>query len=186
MGIVIHSLEECVKYLDNSEVISYPTEAVFGLGCNPNSKKAVMRLLSLKRRSVQKGLILIAADYNQLTPWVADEQLSPAQKTLMFSKWPGPMTWILPARSTTPYWLTGNFSTLAVRVSNHPAVIDLCVAYGRPLVSTSANIANFPPCRHVSEVLDHFGNDVPVFAGETGGRKKPSPICNILTGEYVR
>ncbi|VFP84594.1 Threonylcarbamoyl-AMP synthase [Candidatus Erwinia haradaeae] len=186
MGPVIYSLEECVRYLNQSMVISYPTEAIFGLGCDPNSKVAVTHLLSLKKRSIQKGLILIAANYDQLIPWVADEKLSYDQKSLMFSKWPGPVTWILPARSTTPYWLTGRFSTLAVRVSNHPSVINLCMAYGAPLVSTSANISSFPPCRHASEVLSHFGNDFPVCAGETGGLQRPSEIRNILTGECIR
>ncbi|VFP80343.1 Sua5/YciO/YrdC/YwlC family protein [Candidatus Erwinia haradaeae] len=186
MDPLIYSLETCVQYLSQEMIISYPTEAVFGLGCDPYSKKAIINLLSLKKRSIEKGFILIAANYNQLAPLVDDEKLSFSQKDLMFSSWPGPVTWILPARENTPYWLTGRFSTLAVRVSNHASVINLCIAWGKPLVSTSANFANLPPCRHESEVLVNFGNDFPVFSGKTGGRKKPSDIRNIFTGEYIR
>lgn len=145
-----------------------------------------MQLLALKRRPVDKGLILIAADYQQLLPYIADEQLSSEQKERMFSRWPGPVTWVLPARQETPHWLTGRFSSLAVRVSNHPDVVKLCQAFGKPLVSTSANLSGLPPCRNVAEVLAQFGEGFPVLQGETGGRQNPSEIRDVLTGELIR
>ncbi|MTD29232.1 L-threonylcarbamoyladenylate synthase type 1 TsaC [Erwinia sorbitola] len=180
------SLTQCINQLRQSAVIAYPTEAVFGLGCDPDSEAAVMALLALKHRPVEKGLILIAADYQQLLPYIADEQLSAEQKERMFSRWPGPVTWVLPARATTPGWLTGKFSSLAVRVSDHPDVATLCHAFGKPLVSTSANLTGLPPCRHVAEVLAQFGDEFPVFCGETGGRQNPSEIRDVLTGELIR
>lgn len=183
---VVDSLAQCVEQLSQAKVIAYPTEAVFGLGCDPDSENAVTRLLALKQRPVEKGLILIAADYQQLMPYIADEQLSAEQKARMFSRWPGPVTWVLPARTTTPIWLTGRFSTLAVRVSDHPDVIALCHTFGKPLVSTSANLTGQPPCRHLAEVLAQFGPDFPVLKGETGGRLNPSEIRDVLTGELIR
>jgi len=145
-----------------------------------------MALLSLKRRPVEKGLILIAADYQQLVPYIADERLSAEQKTRMFSRWPGPVTWVVPARADTPRWLTGRFSSLAVRVSDHPDVAALCQGFSKPLVSTSANLSGLPPCRNVAEVLEQFGKDFPVLQGETGGRLNPSEIRDALTGELIR
>jgi len=145
-----------------------------------------MQLLALKRRPVDKGLILIAADYPQLLPYIADEQLSAEQKERMFSRWPGPVTWVLPARQETPRWLTGRFSSLAVRVSDHPEVVKLCQAFGKPLVSTSANLSGLPPCRNVAEVLAQFGEGFPVLHAETGGRQNPSEIRDVLTGELIR
>lgn len=180
------SLELCLKQLQQSAVIAYPTEAVFGLGCDPDSEIAVMALLSLKRRPVDKGLILIAADYQQLVPYIADEQLTEEQKERMFSRWPGPVTWVLPARTDTPDWLTGRFSSLAVRVTDHPDVVQLCGKFGKPLVSTSANLSGLSPCRNVDEVLTQFGADFPVLRGETGGRLNPSEIRDVLTGELIR
>jgi len=180
------SLELCVRQLQLSTVIAYPTEAVFGLGCDPDSESAVMALLALKRRPVEKGLILIAADFQQLVPYIADEQLSAEQKERMFSRWPGPVTWVLPARAETPRWLTGRFSSLAVRVSDHPDVVQLCSQFGKPLVSTSANLSGLPPCRNADEVLAQFGADFPVLRGETGGRQNPSEIRDVLTGELIR
>lgn len=160
------SFELCIRELQQSAVIAYPTEAVFGLGCDPDSETAVLALLALKRRPVEKGLILIAADYQQLIPYIADEQLTAEQKKRMFSRWPGPVTWVLPARAETPGWLTGRFSSLAVRVSDHPDVVQLCHRFGKPLVSTSANLSGLPPCRNVDEVQAQFGADFPVLLGK--------------------
>jgi len=186
MKSVDESLTHCVNVLRQSAVIAYPTEAVFGLGCDPDSEAAVMKLLTLKHRPIEKGLILIAADYQQLIPYIADEQLSAEQKERMFSLWPGPVTWVLPARASTPGWLTGQFSSLAVRVSDHPGVVALCKTFGKPLVSTSANLTSLPPCRNFAEVLAQFGEEFPVFLGETSGRQNPSEIRDVLTGELIR
>jgi L-threonylcarbamoyladenylate synthase len=180
------SLAYCVEQLQQQSVIAYPTEAVFGLGCDPDSESAVMALLALKQRPVEKGLILIAADYAQLEPYVADRKLSITQRERMFSHWPGPVTFVVPVPPQTPRWLTGRFDSLAIRVSDHPDVQALCRAFGKPLVSTSANLSGEPPCRSVKDVLAQFGADFPVLHGETGGRLNPSEIRDVITGEQIR
>ncbi|WP_312241869.1 L-threonylcarbamoyladenylate synthase type 1 TsaC [Pantoea sp.] len=180
------SLAYCVEQLQQQQVIAYPTEAVFGLGCDPDSENAVLALLALKQRPVEKGLILIAADYAQLEPYVADRELSVIQRERMFSCWPGPVTFVVPVPPQTPRWLTGRFDTLAIRVSNHPDVQALCRAFGKPLVSTSANLTGEPPCRSVQNVLEQFGADFPVLHGETGGRLNPSEIRDVITGGLIR
>lgn len=131
------AVAHAVAVLKNEHVIAYPTEAVFGVGCDPDSETAVMRLLELKQRPVEKGLILIAASFEQLKPYIDDSRLSDSQREAIFSCWPGPVTFVFPARPETPRWLTGRFDSLAVRVTNHPLVIELCEAYGKPLVSTT-------------------------------------------------
>jgi L-threonylcarbamoyladenylate synthase len=73
-----------------------------------------------------------------------------------------------------------------VRVTDHPLVIALCEAYGKPLVSTSANLTGLPPCRTDDEVRQQFGADFPVVEGKTGGRQNPSEIRDALTGELFR
>lgn len=178
------SLSRCVKALQQEAVIAYPTEAVFGLGCDPDSENAVNALLSIKQRPVEKGLILIAASYQQLLPYICDEVLSEEQRERMFSHWPGPVTFVVPSHA--PHWLRGRFDTLAIRVSDHPDVQKLCQAFGKPLVSTSANLSGQEPCRNVEEVTLQFGTDFPVFQGITGGRTNPSEIRNVITGELIR
>lgn len=172
--------------LRQQAVIAYPTEAVFGLGCDPDSESAVMALLALKQRPVEKGLILIAADYNQLTQYISNRELTVEQRERMFAHWPGPVTFVVPAPTHTPRWLTGRFDSLAIRVSDHPDVQALCREFGKPLVSTSANLSGEEPCRTVAEVRAQFGADFPVMAGVTGGRQNPSEIRDVLTGNLIR
>ena len=179
------TVAQAVAVLNNEHVIAYPTEAVFGVGCDPDSETAVMRLLALKQRPVEKGLILIAASFDQLKPYIDDSRLSDAQRAVIFASWPGPVTFVFPARPDTPRWLTGRFDSLAVRVTDHPLVIELCEAYGKPLVSTSANLTG-QPCRTTAEVRAQFGDSFPVVDGATGGRQNPSEIRDALTGEQFR
>ena len=180
------SIAQAVDVLKNEEVIAYPTEAVFGVGCDPDSETAVTRLLELKQRPVEKGLILIAANFEQLKPYIDDSMLTEQQRNTIFAAWPGPVTFVFPARPTTPSWLTGRFDSLAVRVTDHPLVVELCETFGKPLVSTSANLTGLPPCRTSQEVLAQFGDGFPVVVGETGGRLNPSEIRDALTGERFR
>ena len=175
-------IADAIEVLNKENVIAYPTEAVFGVGCDPDSEVAVNRLLALKQRPMDKGLILIAASFEQLKPYIDDSMLTDA----VFARWPGPVTFVFPAPATTPRWLTGRFDSLAVRVTDHPLVVALCQAYGKPLVSTSANLSGLPPCRTVEEVRTQFGTDFPVVSGETGGRLNPSEIRDALTGELFR
>ncbi|MFB6434976.1 MAG: L-threonylcarbamoyladenylate synthase type 1 TsaC [Candidatus Malihini olakiniferum] len=184
--VVNEQLVSIIQDLASQNIIAYPTEAVFGLGCDPDSEAAVMQLLILKQRPVEKGLILIAADYQQLTPYIDDSHLSPEQKKKMFASWPGPVTWVIPARPSTPNWLTRRFSSLAVRVTAHPLVRELCHGFGKPIVSTSANLSGLAPCRTVKNVLSQFGAAFPVLLGETSGWQNPSEIRDVLTGSLIR
>lgn len=178
------SFSSCLTALTQGEVIAYPTEAVFGLGCDPDDEHAVHQLLTLKQRPIEKGLILIAANYQQLLPYIRDDLLSDEQRERMFSHWPGPVTFVVPA--VTVPWLTGKFTSIAIRVTDHPQVQRLCTAFGKPIVSTSANLSGEPPARNWQEVKRQFGQDFPVFISETGGRINPSTIRDVITGELVR
>ena len=175
-----------IEALQNNKVIAYPTEAVFGVGCDPDSEQAVMSLLALKQRPIEKGLILIADNYEQLKPYINDSALTQTQRERMFASWPGPVTWVIPAKASTPKWLTGQFSSLAVRVTDHSLVKELCLTYGKPLVSTSANLSGLPPCRTVEEVESQFQNSILILNGVVSGRKNPSEIRDALTGELYR
>lgn len=175
-----------LQALNQQQVIAYPTEAVFGLGCDPDSEQAVEALLTLKRRPREKGLILIADNYQQLLPYIDDSQLGEQRLKEILACWPGPVTWVMPAKASTPDWLTGRFNSLAVRVSDHPLVKELCQQFGKPLVSTSANLTTLPPCRTGEEVKQQFGDDFPVLHGAVGGRENPSEIKDALTGQLIR
>lgn len=180
------SLSQSTIRLKNGEVIAYPTEAVFGLGCDPDCQSAVLKLLQLKQRSIDKGLILIASNFQQLTPYINLNAITAEQKQLALNSWPGPITWIFPKNLSTPYFLTGQFDSIAVRVTAHPLVRELCEQFGKPLVSTSANLSGYQACKTAAEVAKQFGEDFPILQGETGNRSQPSEIRAILTGHIIR
>jgi L-threonylcarbamoyladenylate synthase len=181
------SPDDAVRAIRAGGVIAYPTEAVWGLGCDPFNEAAVMRLLAIKRREVAKGLILISGERAQLDG-LLDWGALPAERLASIEAgWPGPNTWIVPATARVPRWITGTHNGVAVRVSAHPVVAALCGKLGGPLVSTSANRAGAPPAFHRAELdpellalLDG------VTQGETGGLAAPTAIRDALTGAVLR
>ena len=168
------------------EVFAYPTEAVFGLGCDPDNKEAVYRLLALKDRPVEKGLILIAKTYSQLLKYVDDSAIPLDKRTEIFSSWPGPVTWLLPKSTTCPEWITGGSDLVAVRVTDHEVVQDLCSRLCKPLVSTSCNVSGMEPARTSEQVLDQFADEVVLVGGKVGGQQNPSVIKHGITGQILR
>lgn len=182
------SLLSTLEQLKAGKVVAYPTEAVFGLGCDPECEEAVLTLLKLKHRAIEKGLILIASDYSMLTPYIDETHLTSEQKARALSSWSqgDVVTWIFPKNINTPYFLTGRFDTIAIRVTHHPLVNKLCRLFGKPLVSTSANRSNHPPCKTAAEVEAQFGDKVAILQGEVGGRDKPSEIRDIKSGLVLR
>lgn len=166
-------------------VIAYPTEAVWGLGCDPDDAFAVQRILQLKRRSVDKGLILVAATIEQLQPYL--EGLSAEQISTMSATWPGPVTWLVPDNGAVPSWIRGKHTSLAVRVSNHPLVSALCQRVGGAIVSTSANPQGLEAARTRLEARRYFATEVDHYSvGEVGGRNSPSQIRDLISGKILR
>ncbi len=181
------SIRIASQIIKQGGVIAYPTEAVWGLGCDLFNSDAVANILSLKKRSVDKGLILVAANINQLDFIL--EGLSSEQKAKLQTSWPGPVTWLVPNNGSIPYWISGDHSSVAVRVSAHPVVQALCHYYGGPIVSTSANPQGKPAAKTHWQVQRYF-NGRPelnfITQGVVGKRNKPSDIRDLLTETIIR
>lgn len=179
------NLDRAARTILAGGVVAYPTEAVYGLGCLPERRDAVERLLAIKRRSWRKGLLLIGADLAQLERFVV---LPPEpRRSEILGAWPGPMTWVLTARPGAPTWITGGRSSVAVRLTDHPLARALCERTGHALVSTSANVSARPPIRDALRLRRVLGRQVDyVLAGELGGRLKPTPIRDGRTGKVLR
>jgi len=168
-------------------IIAYPTEAVFGLGCDPDNEQAITRLLHLKNRSVEKGLILIAGNYSQLLPYVNDRAIPASRRKDIFARWPGAVTQVMPANSSISTLLTGQHKTIAVRVTQHPIIIELCAKLNKPIISTSANVSGQPHACSWQQVEQIFADQIDyLIKGETLGLSQPSTIINALTGAILR
>ena len=176
-------LRRAAHYCNSGGVIAYPTESIFGLGCDPLDELAVIKLLQLKQRPVKKGLILIASNLEQLQPFLSSDQaldkLLKPQRT--------PTSWLVKPSALTPNWITGEHPKLAIRITQHPVSRALCNILGYPLVSTSANPASLPPARNRLKLHQYFNGEIDYcVAGALGGQNKPSQIKDLETGQILR
>lgn len=187
MTQISDDVEQAVRVLRLGGVIAYATEAVFGIGCDPQNPQAIEAVLRLKQRPAYKGLILIAASEQQLHSYLDLDAISPAMWQQVRATWPGPITWLLPAAPQVSTLLRGEHDTLAVRVSAHPQVCALCQAFAGALVSTSANRSEQPPARCIDEVIAGFDGELDlILQGQTTGASRPSEIRDGRTGKIIR
>lgn len=178
-------LQEAVRALAAGGVVACPTEAVWGLSCDPDNLAAVERLLALKQRPVSKGVILVASSTDQVAALL--EGLSEAQQSKLALSWPGPTTWLIPHRGLVPPWIHGGRESVAVRVTAHPAMAALCTAWNGPLVSTSANRSGCQAPRSAFQVQRYFGAELDALVpGAVGGAARPSVIRDLVTDQIIR
>ena len=174
-----------VSLVHKGGVIAYPTEGVWGLGCLPESLPAVTRILGLKNRSWERGLILVGASIEQFHPYLAG--LSSDALDELYRVWPGPVTFLLPDNGYCPLWIKGKHNTVALRVSEHPVVQDLCDRLGSPLVSTSANPAGRIPARNSLQVRKYFPRGIDfIVQGDVGEHGGASEVRDLTTGSIIR
>lgn len=178
-------LKTAIDALCHGGVIACPTEAVWGLSCDPYCQEAVEHLLTMKMRPAFKGLILVAASQAQVSFLFND--LSEQQNAMLAETWPGPNTWLVPHQGLIPQYVCGDHEKVAVRVSAHPVVKALCESFGGPLVSTSANRAGARPALHAFQVRRYFGSGLDyVLPGRLGAQARPSTIRDLASGEILR
>ena len=176
-------IRAAAKAIKNQGVIAYPTESVFGLGCLPLSEPAVAKLLQLKRRSPEKGLILIASKLEQLEHFtllnIEDREKILQQET--------PTTWLVKKSEHTPEWISGKHKKVAVRVSTHPVVKALCDEVGGAIVSTSANTSTAKAATSALQVRQYFPVELDYYLmGKTGDVVTATPIIDIESMQFVR
>jgi len=171
--------------LRDGGVIAYPTESCYGLGCDPQNPKAIKRILQIKRRKIEQGLILIVGNYKQI------DQYAHLDSARMLSEikvsWPGPITWLLPINGVLPMLLIGSHQTIAMRWSAHPVCQALCDEFAGAIVSTSANRHSEPVLLNADLVMQEMGDEVDlIIDAPLGEEDKPSRIRHGDTGAQIR
>ena len=179
-------IQRACQSLKQGDVIAYPTEAVWGLGCDPQNEAAVGKILRLKNRPVHKGLILVSGSIAQFEPLL--NKLSREQRDKLIASWPGHITWLVPdSDNLIPEWIKGDHQSVAIRVSGHTIVQELCSAFGGPIVSTSANEAGKEEIKSRFILEDKFADKIAGIAdGDLGKSAKPSEIRDLLSGRVIR
>lgn len=188
--MITTSVAEAAQCLVQGQVLAYPTEAVWGLGCDPFNESAFKEILRLKQRPIEKGVILLASQISQVEHLL--EKLEPHLRQQVIESWQDQSksdratTWLLPADDHIPDWIKGNHPKVAVRVTNHPLCIALCNAFNGFIVSTSANPAGLDPARSIQDVNGYFSNELSYLNGDLGSCREPSKIIDAVTGEVIR
>lgn len=175
-------LKQAARYYQHGGLIAYPTESVYGLGCDPLNPHAVEYLLQLKNRPVEKGLILLSDSIQKLLPFI---DISAQQQAIINQ--PQAITWLVKPSPLTPLWVKGQYPKVAVRITHHPVARQLCAALTAPIISTSANPAQRPPARNSLQLRQYFKQDIDcIVAGKTGGLKRPTQIIDIDSRQIYR
>jgi L-threonylcarbamoyladenylate synthase len=183
----LSEVDAAAALLRRGGVVAYPTEAVFGLGCDPMDADAFARLFAFKRRPSSEGVLLIAAAFEQVEPFIDLDAVPSGVLEEVRRSWPGPHTWIFPRNTSVPAWITGAHAGIALRVTAHPPAAALCRAFGGALVSTSANLHGQPPARDVAELEHWFGETLDgALAAPVGGLARPTIIRDAISGAIIR
>lgn len=182
------TLNQSVNVLKSGDVLAYPTEAVWGLGCDPYQENAFAKILTLKQRPIEKGVILVAASMAQAAPFLQGlsvEQIQQMQESWQITAQQRATTWLVPLNPAVPTWISGQHDRVAIRVTNHPLVQQLCHAFGGAIVSTSANPAGLNAAKTANDVDKYFPN-LAILDGALGMSSEPSRIVDIQTGQVIR
>lgn len=188
--MITTSVAEAAQILQQGKVLAYPTEAVWGLGCDPFNEQAFLEILRLKQRPIEKGVILLAGQLSQVEHLLSD--IEPTIRDQIIQSWTQrsrterATTWLLPADHQIPEWITGQHTQVAVRVTNHPLCTALCNAFNGFIVSTSANPAGSTPARSLQEANQYFGSELNYLNGDLGLSQEPSKIIDACTGQIIR
>ena len=178
-------IREAVRRLEDGGVIAYPTETLYGLGCDPLNAVAALHLINLKQRDIEQGLILVASNFEQLEPYLCPVSAAARKRVTRVSR--QPVTWVLPCPDFVPAWLRGRHQSLAVRITTHPVSTALCNRWGGALVSSSANIHDRPAALTPLAVRKAFNGQLDYILHSTqSGTNQPSQIRDALSGTILR
>lgn len=176
-------IDDIVARLKSGAAIVYPTETCYGLGGDATKAATVERLFTIKQRQQDKSLLLLMADQAMARAYV---EWSQTLAELAQRYWPGALTIVAPLKVGVdlPRGVVGQDATIAFRVTSHPLAHVLCQGLGRPLVSTSANLAAAASPYDIATVLDYFSTarhqpDIIIDAG-TLPHHPPSTIVRVV------
>lgn len=178
------ALNRLVHALAGGAVIGYPTDTIWGFGCDPFAPQSVVRIFQIKQRPIEKGLILLSSRLEYCDPFIKLDQQQRAQVSLPAEQ---PTTWLVDASDNCPPWICGNHTTVALRITDHPLLTYLCPRLQSPLVSTSANVAGKSTARSALQLRRQFGKQLDfIVTGFSSGGRQASQIKSLASGDLLR
>ncbi len=177
-------IAQVVKTLEEGGIIIYPTDTVYGLGCDINNQKAIDRICKLRKLDPKKAnLAMICKDISQISQYT--QQIDNTIFRLLKKNLPGPFTFILPAATSVPKMFKNRKRTIGVRMPDHPIPMAIVEALGRPIMTTSL--------KSDDEILEYFTDPLDIYDDfkklvdgviDSGvGGNTPSTVVNCTDSE---
>ena len=177
------SIRHAAYIIKNGGVIAYPTDTIYGLGCNPYNSDAIEKINVLKQRPLNKQFILLSSCLDQVRALLCIDEIQ--EKTL--TQITEPTSWVINASKHAPSWLIGNQRTLTVRISKNNDIKRLCDALGHAIISTSANISGATPAKNALELHRYFHQKVDkILIANKPLTGKPSKIIRLSDNHIFR
>lgn len=171
-----------IDELTANNIISIPTDTVYGLSCCI-SNIAINKLVNIKKRDPSKGFIIISHNSNHLLKFVDTSKLSDEQIKQICSSQTLPTTWIVPAKRNIQ-WLTGNKPTVAIRLVDTEIIKNICSKIDDAIISTSANISGYEFINN-AKAIDKIFSDIYVLETQVKS-SQPSRIIDIMSNKRIR
>ena len=156
-GMRISPLRKAADIIKEGGLVVFPTDTVYGIGCNPFNEEAMDRLFHVKKRDRDKPIPILVSSIKK-----AEEiaEFGSLAKKIARRYWPGALTLVLPAKAKTPPMLRGPGNTVGIRIPNHPFALSLIKAVDGYLTGTSANLSGKEPACTAKEAKKQLGNKV--------------------------
>jgi L-threonylcarbamoyladenylate synthase len=158
MSIISTDINKAIQILNQDDLVAIPTETVYGLAGNIYSEKAIKKIFELKKRPYFNPLIVHVGSIQQLDLLV--EEIPEKAKILGNTFWPGPLTMVLKKKDSVPNRVTAGKNTVAIRIPNHPVVLQLLQSLDFPLAAPSANLFGSISPTNANHVATYFQNDL--------------------------
>ncbi len=177
------SIRHAAHIIKHGGIIAYPTDTIYGLGCDPYNPDAVEKINLIKQRPLNKQFILLAGHINQVRPLI----LISKEQEKVITQNASPTSWVVNASKCAPAWLTDANGTLTIRISRHDDVQRLCHALGHAIISTSANISGKTPAKNSLDLHRYFHNKVDkILVSSKKQTGKASKIIRLCDNRVIR
>ena len=174
------AVDDAVDVLENGGVIIYPTDTVYGIGCDITHKNALERIYRAKGMTKQKPLSFVCPDLKDISNYA---NVDTSMYRILRKYLPGPYTFILPAMRSVPKMLVSKQRTVGIRIPDHAFTLALVQGLGRPIISTSVNISERTFASDPGEFESHYEDQVDLIIDNGPAYSDLSSVID-LTGDY--
>lgn len=177
------SIRHAAHIINHGGIIAYPTETVYGLGCDIYNPDAIEKINIIKQRPLNKQFIILVGEIAQIRSLI---EINDKEKSIIENT-TEPTSWVIKASPLAPEWLTDDRNMLTIRISQNSLVKKLCHILGHGIISTSANISGKKPARTSLDLHNAFHDKVDkILVSNQKTFNKPSKIIRLCDNYVIR